>query len=707
MNDKNTVTSIINPYLVNNELSGISLKDLRDRIDNLLKGGVIITCNNNENDQVAFTTTYRIKSGKFKDIYLLRKVQIGSKMLDPDQYILKVRYSENSTAYQENEQMNIPDQGTIPVEMSEGKRYSLLPGEIKQYFASVVSTNNNILLTTSQYIVDFLVQEKMKTSLHVLRANFPLNTSQVFAIMHELFKIAKDLDSHGYAFTNFSPTSVMLDVRNNKILLKLMNPTFIQRQDMILVGNNDKLLSTASIDQLTGRNMSNLSNMLWNIIFTGFDILRQKSYIEDIKKCCVDDDYDCIRHQLIENRTREIEEMGRNSVFNQLISLVPDVNAMIEATRSYATDIMSVRDYVIKLAAKKLLFDYAAAPYESTLNRYRGKCRNIDQASYSGINELMNTSLNTSDNSASSTSSAWPSLRPILSDNTSSTLSSRPSAISSGTSSNRLSRRLSDKLNGSMSAIGPGSSMSSIGSGSSTSTGSTSSTSSVWPSLRPILSDNTSSTLSSRPPSSYSGINELMNTSLNTFPSAISSGTSSNRLSRRLSDKLSDKLNGSAIGPGSSTSTGSTWPSLRPILSNDASSTLSSRPPSSYSGINELMNTSGNTSGPLSSKLSDRLSSNTSSLNQSSDTFDEINIPTRSRAGFAPRSTVPRSTSFASRRGGARLNNMFSPLSGIPSTSTRPLQTVFGGADTRDILHQLDARIRDLEGRIRSSRQAQ
>ena len=622
MNDKNTVTSIINPYLVNNELSGISLKDLRDRVDNLLKGGVIITCNNNENDQVAFTTTYRIKSGKFKDIYLLRKVQIGSKMLDPDQYILKVRYSENSTAYQENEQMNIPDQGTIPVEMSEGKRYSLLPGEIKQYFASVVSTNNNILLTTSQYIVDFLVQEKMKTSLHVLRANFPLNTSQVFAIMHELFKIAKDLDSHGYAFTNFSPTSVMLDVRNSKILLKLMNPTFIQRQDMILVGNNDKLLSTTSIDQLTGRNVSNLSNMLWNIIFTGFDILRQKSYIEDIKKCCVDDDYDCIRRQLIENRTREIEEMGRNSVFNQLISLVPDVNAMIEATRSYATDIMSVRDYVIKLAAKKLLFDYAAAPYESTLNRYRGKCRNIDQASYSGINELMNTSgntsLNTSDNS---TSSAWPSLRPILSDNTSSTLSSRPSAISSGTS-----------------------------------------------------------------------------------------GTSSNRLSRRLSDKLSDKLNGSAIGPGSSTSsTSSTWPSLRPILSDNTSSTLSSRPPSSYSGINELMNTSLNTPSTLSSKLSDRLSSNTSSLNQSSDTFDEINIPTRS-TGFAPRSTVPRSTSFAPRsaRGrGARLNNMFSPLSGIPSTSTRPLQTVFGGADTRDILHQLDARIRDLEGRIRSSRQAQ
>ena len=395
-----TNTTILNPRELYRSFGSLSLDELRQKVGELLSRGITITCGD---EPVHFQTSYLIKSGKFKDIYMLSQISIGegdaSRVYEPDDYILKVRFMNNTDEYWSNEGMTFPDRGLIPLEMSEGRRYSLISGEIAQLFARIIPLKSYILMQTHKYVVDFIIQERMTTSLDILRRNAQLSPSMIFCFMYRMLEMVRILTNMNYTFTNFSPSSVMLKASKEGWSLKLMNLSFLQRDGDIQIGTNDKLLVTASLNQLRGDVSSSKSNMMWNVIFTVFDLFRPKSYLWHIRSCCMNDE--CVLTKLYNNRRAEINQYMLNKGDNEAIVTIqrilnavrtnnplPEMMSILEGYNSSSNRI--IHDLVLTLIARKMLFnDPGDANYES-MNPFRPSCNWTD-------NEINNmTSMDTS-----------------------------------------------------------------------------------------------------------------------------------------------------------------------------------------------------------------------------------------------------------------------------------------------------------------------
>ena len=384
-----TNTTILNPRELYRSFGSLSLDELRQKVGELLSRGITVTCGD---EPVHFQTSYLIKSGKFKDIYMLSQISIGegdaSRVYEPDDYILKVRFMNNTDEYWSNESMTFPDRGLIPLEMSEGHRYSLISGEIAQLFARIIPLKSYILMQTHKYVVDFIIQERMTTSLDILRRNAQLSPSMIFCFMYRMLEMVRILTNMNYTFTNFSPSSVMLKASKEGWSLKLMNLSFLQRDGDIQIGTNDKLLVTASLNQLRGDVSSSKSNMMWNVIFTVFDLFRPKSYLWHIRSCCMNDE--CVLTKLYNNRRAEINQYMSNKGDNEAIVTIqrilnavrtnnplPEMMSILEGYNSSSNRI--IHDLVLTLIARKMLFnDPGDANYES-MNPFRPSCNWTDK----------------------------------------------------------------------------------------------------------------------------------------------------------------------------------------------------------------------------------------------------------------------------------------------------------------------------------------
>ena len=319
------MNNIIDPKVVYEPFNGMSLDQLRENVKEILMNGITLKCDN-DNDVVLRTDTL-VKRGSFKDIYLLDILSIANKVYDSRGYILKVRFTNNTPEYWNNENTIIPNQGVIPMIMSEGKRYSMIDGELKKYFATVLPTKLNVLLITKEYIVDFIIQEKMTLSLDFIRKHYQLPVDVIHYIMHSLLEIAVAMNSKGYTFTNFSPTAVMMNFSDNKVVFKLVNTSFIQRGDMVPVNGKMKLYSTASIKQLTNQPDDPMKTMIINILYTCLDIYSPLSLAQKINKTCCNDsgDYNCVVKHLIDSRNKQIEYYSStDNVFGDIIQIVKD-----------------------------------------------------------------------------------------------------------------------------------------------------------------------------------------------------------------------------------------------------------------------------------------------------------------------------------------------------------------------------------------------
>ena len=319
------MNNIIDPKAVYEPFNGMSLDQLRENVKEILMNGITLKCDN-DNDVVLRTDTL-VKRGSFKDIYLLDILSIANKVYDSRGYILKVRFTNNTPEYWNNENTIIPNQGVIPMIMSEGKRYSMIDGELKKYFATVLPTKLNVLLITKEYIVDFIIQEKMTLSLDFIRKHYQLPVDVIHYIMHSLLEIAVAMNSKGYTFTNFSPTAVMMNFSDNKVVFKLVNTSFIQRGDMVPVNGKMKLYSTASIKQLTNQPDDPMKTMIINILYTCLDIYSPLSLAQKINKTCCNDsgDYNCVVKHLIDSRNKQIEYYSStDNVFGDIIQIVKD-----------------------------------------------------------------------------------------------------------------------------------------------------------------------------------------------------------------------------------------------------------------------------------------------------------------------------------------------------------------------------------------------
>ena len=319
------MNNIIDPKVVYEPFNGMSLDQLRENVKEILMNGVTLKCDN-DNDIVLRADTL-VKRGSFKDIYLLDILSIANKVYDSRGYILKVRFTNNTPEYWNNENAIIPNQGVIPMIMSEGKRYSMIDGELKKYFATVLPTKLNVLLITKEYIVDFIIQEKMTLSLDFIRKHYQLPVDVIHYIMHSLLEIAVAMNSKGYTFTNFSPTAVMMNFSDNKVVFKLVNTSFIQRGDMVPVNGRMKLYSTASIKQLTDQPDDPMKTMIINILYTCLDIYSPLSLAQKINKTCCNDsgDYSCVVKHLIDSRNKQVEYYSStDNVFGDIIQIVKD-----------------------------------------------------------------------------------------------------------------------------------------------------------------------------------------------------------------------------------------------------------------------------------------------------------------------------------------------------------------------------------------------
>ena len=319
------MNNIIDPKVVYEPFNGMSLDQLRENVKEILMNGITLKCDN-DNDVVLRADTL-VKRGSFKDIYLLDMLSIANKVYDSRGYILKVRFTNNTPEYWNNENTIIPNQGVIPMIMSEGKRYSMIDGELKKYFATVLPTKLNVLLITKEYIVDFIIQEKMTLSLDFIRKHYQLPVDVIHYIMHSLLEIAVAMNNKGYTFTNFSPTAVMMNFSDNKVVFKLVNTSFIQRGDMVPVNGKMKLYSTASIKQLTNQPDDPMKTMIINILYTCLDIYSPLSLAQKINKTCCNDsgDYNCVVKHLIDSRNKQIEYYSStDNVFGDIIQIVKD-----------------------------------------------------------------------------------------------------------------------------------------------------------------------------------------------------------------------------------------------------------------------------------------------------------------------------------------------------------------------------------------------
>ena len=335
------MNNFIDPTQVYEPFNNLTIAELKEKVSNILNEGIFIKLYNN--DSIVLQTDSLIKEGAYKNIYLLNMVAISDKVYDPSNYILKIRFTDNTDEYFINESMNIPNQGIIPFNMSEGKRYSMLDGEIKKYFADILPTKSNILLKTDKYIVDFIIQERMTMSLDFIRKNIKLSDDVIVYIMNKLFKIANTFVNKGYTFTNFSTTSIMMKLVNNEIIFKLVNTSFLQRKDMIPIRNITKLFATASIPQLQNEsNIDPITTMAWNVFYTGIDLLSNKSFVSDISKCCDKYDYECLRNKILNNRKAQIKYYTTDisdNIFSYILNAIinfNNINTLIEITDNHS-----------------------------------------------------------------------------------------------------------------------------------------------------------------------------------------------------------------------------------------------------------------------------------------------------------------------------------------------------------------------------------
>ena len=324
---------IIDPESVYEPFNNLSLDQLRVEVGKMLKNGITVRCNDGKDD-IIIRSNYLAKSGAFKDIYLLDLLSISNTVYNSRDYILKIRFTANTPKYWNNEKSILPNQGIIPIVMSEGKRYEMIDGEIKKYFAEILPTKSHILLNTQNFIVDFIIQERMDMSLDFLRKHYQLPIDMIKYVMNNLLDIASNISDKGYTFTNFSPTSVMLKFSIDRVIFKLVNTSFIQRDDMVRIDGHRKLYSTASIAQMTSSNELPKMTMLINIIYTCFDLYQPYSLADKINSTCCKDsaDFSCLLQHLISARNKQIVYYAKeDNVFADIVKVIQtgsDVNTI-------------------------------------------------------------------------------------------------------------------------------------------------------------------------------------------------------------------------------------------------------------------------------------------------------------------------------------------------------------------------------------------
>ena len=318
------MSNIIDPEAIYEPFGNLSIDQLRIEVGKMLQYGVTVRCNDGKDD-IIMRSDYLGKSGTFKDIYILNLLSIGNVVYDPQNYILKIRFTANTPEYWNNERSVIPNQGVVPIVMSEGKRYEMIDGEIKKYFADILPTKTHILLTTQNFVVDFIIQERMDMSLDFIRKHNQLPISVIKYIMNKLLTIASSISSKGYTFTNFSPSSVMIKFMTDHVVFKLVNTSFVQRNDMVRIDGNRKLYSTASVAQLSGTEESPELTMLINIIYTCFDLYQPYSLADKINSTCCKDskDYSCLVQHLISARNQQVAYYANeDKVFADVVNAI-------------------------------------------------------------------------------------------------------------------------------------------------------------------------------------------------------------------------------------------------------------------------------------------------------------------------------------------------------------------------------------------------
>ena len=581
---------IIDPESVYEPFNNLSLDQLRVEVGKMLKNGITVRCNDGKDD-IIIRSNYLAKSGAFKDIYLLDLLSISNTVYNSRDYILKIRFTANTPEYWNNEKSILPNQGIIPIVMSEGKRYEMIDGEIKKYFAEILPTKSHILLNTQNFIVDFIIQERMDMSLDFLRKHYQLPIDMIKYVMNNLLDIASNISDKGYTFTNFSPTSVMLKFSIDRVIFKLVNTSFIQRDDMVRIDGHRKLYSTASIAQMTSSNELPKMTMLINIIYTCFDLYQPYSLADKINSTCCKDsaNFNCLLQHLISARNKQVVYYAKednvfadivkviqtgsdvNTIYSNLMTLIPVnpeiekqfVNTVYDAITSVVTFEQPVSEYwnsnafVYNCDMDNVTGDNLSA----TTSRKSGPVK----SSYTGVGNLFNTA-----------SEDEPiSLKPILSGSKTATATAPKSSYSVGNLFNTANEEdepisLKPVLSGSATTSrksGPVKS-SYTGVGNLFNTGSTTSTA---PKSSYSVGNlfNTGSTTSTAPKSSYTGVGNLFNTGSTTSTAPKSSYSVGNLFNN--ADEEDEPI------------------SLKPVLSGSKTATTTA-PKSSYS-VGNLFNT--------------------------------------------------------------------------------------------------------------------
>ena len=613
---------IIDPESVYEPFNNLSLDQLRAEVGKMLKNGITIRCNDGKDD-IILRSVYLVKSGAFKDIYLLDLLSISNTVYNSHDYILKIRFTANTPEYWNNEKSILPNQGIIPIVMSEGKRYEMIDGEIKKYFAEILPTKSHILLNTQNFIVDFIIQERMDMSLDFVRKHYQLPIDMIKYVMNNLLDIASNISSKGYTFTNFSPTSVMLKFSIDRVIFKLVNTSFIQRDDMVRIDGHRKLYSTASIAQMTSSNELPKMTMLINIIYTCFDLYQPYSLADKINSTCCKDsaDFSCLLQHLISARNKQVVYYAKednvfadvvkviqtgsdvNTIYSNLMTLIP-VNPEIEKQF-----VNTVYDAVTSVVT----FEQPASEYwNSNAFVYNCDMDNVTsdnlsatapKSSYTGVGNLFNPA-----------SEDEPiSLKPILSGSKTATTSRKSGPVkSSYTGVGNLFNTADEDEPISLKPILSSSTTTSRKSGpvksSYTGVGNLFNTADEEDepiSLKPILSGSKTATTTA-PKSSYTGVGNLFNTGSTTTSTAPKSSYTGvgNLFNTGSTTSTAPKSSYTGVGNLFNTASEDDEPiSLKPILSGSkTATTTSTAPKSSYTGVGNLFNTASEDDEPISLK---------------------------------------------------------------------------------------------------------
>lgn len=254
-----------------------------------------------------FLIEHLVKSGKHKDIYTLKSLVVDGQMQDPEKYLLKVRYSEKTKEYEENMKRKVTCYGENSIVNAEGKRINLYDGGLCQYFAPIINTNY-IYKDEGDFIADYIIQERMWMSLEQFSQYNKLDEKLIILLYKMIMEIADYFREQGYVYTNFSPSSIMIDA---KYKLKLVNTSYLQ-PDIGKPVLTKKIFSTASIEQLTGNEEDQVVSMYWNVLFTLYDLYGGNIMDSNCIKNCSNKG-DCIKKILITNRQIQIDNYNKSS----------------------------------------------------------------------------------------------------------------------------------------------------------------------------------------------------------------------------------------------------------------------------------------------------------------------------------------------------------------------------------------------------------